>query len=83
MPDSTDNGRITLAVLSTKLDVIEASVNRIMQKMERTDERQDNDCRRLDRIETTVGVVKWVLGPVGAIVVALVIDWLAKALLGA
>jgi len=76
----TGNGRVTLAILSTKLDVIDALVHRIDQKLEQIDVRQDDACRRLDRIETTVGVFKWILGPVGAIVVALVIDWLTKAM---
>lgn len=74
------NGRITLAVLGVKLDNIEELVKSVVQRLDKIDDQQEADCRRIDRIENTVSVLKWVLGPVGAVVIALVIDWLTKAL---
>jgi len=68
------NGKITLAVLGYKLDYLIVQVKKV------------EDCvttnkDRLDKVEDTIRILKWVGGTIGLISSALLIGWL-KALLG-
>ena len=72
-PSNTD-GKVTLAVLGTKLDYLIVQVKKV------------EDCvttnkDRLDKVEGAVRILKWVGGTIGLISSALLIAWL-KALLG-
>ena len=73
MPDSTPNGRVTLAVLATKLDYL-------IQKVDKIDKQTGQDRKRLEKMEGAVTILKWVGGTIGAITVALAIAWLKQAL---
>ena len=68
------NGKITLAVLGYKLDYLIVQVKKI-------DDCVTDNKGRLDRVEDTVRVLKWVGGTIGLISSALLIAWL-KTLLG-
>ena len=68
------NGKITLAVLGYKLDYLIVQVKKV------------EDCvttnkDRLDKVEDTIRILKWIGGTIGLISSALLIGWL-KALLG-
>ena len=68
------NGKITLAVLGYKLDYLIVQVKKV------------EDCvttnkDRLDKVEDTIRILKWVGGTIGLVSSALLIGWL-KALLG-
>jgi len=72
-PSNTD-GKVTLAVLGTKLDYLIVQVKKV------------EDCvttnkDRLDKVEDTIRILKWVGGTIGLVSSALLIGWL-KALLG-
>jgi len=72
-PSNTD-GKVTLAVLGTKLDYLIVQVKKV------------EDCvttnkDRLDKVEGAVRILKWVGGTIGLISSALLIAWL-KAMLG-
>ena len=68
------NGRVTLAVLATKLDYVIAKVDSISQSCAARD-------KRIDKLEDTVHVVQWIGGVLGAIFIGVSIAW-AKTMLG-
>jgi len=67
------NGRITLAVLSTKLDYLIRTVDQVVASVGKNRE-------RLDAVEETVRILKWVSGTVGLVAVALLIAWIKTLL---
>ena len=74
IPDpSTNNGRVTLALLGLKLDYVIDKVDKIADKF-------NADHERLDKVVHVVGILKWAGGVVGAITLALLIAWAKQAL---
>lgn len=67
MSEETGNGRVTLAVLATKLDYVIAQVDKI-------DKRTEEDGERIDRLEETVRILKWAGGILTVITISIVIS---------
>jgi len=82
MPTGDDsNGRVTMAVLGTKLDYVQRSVDQIGRRLDDIcDQAVDRD-ERLGKVENTLKVITWVGGAVAAILIAIATAW-AKAVLG-
>lgn len=80
MSQGDSNGRVTVAVLGTKLDNLISLVTEMKGRLGQIDERQDAECRRVDRLDSYMRIVIWVGGVLGSVVIALAIAWLNKAL---
>lgn len=82
MSQDSTNGRVTMAILGVKLDnlgdevnALTARIDKVIERLDGMTERQNAECRRVDKLENTV---KWVFAPLGAIGLALAIGWLSK-----
>jgi len=72
-PNNPTQDGVTLAVLGTKLDYV-------IDKVDKIDDQTRADRRRLDAMENTISVLKWLGGTMGAVVLALTISWLKQVL---
>jgi len=84
---ANNDGRVTLAILATKLDYVIAELAEFKgwcasrdQRAEARDKRITDEAKRIDRVEETVRVIKWTAGVGTAILVALAIAAVKKAL---
>jgi hypothetical protein len=64
---------VTLAVLGTKLDYLIRTVDKMVLRLE-------DHQRRIDNIENTVRILKWVSGAAAAAGIALLIAWVKTIL---
>lgn len=80
MSERDPSGRVTMAVLSAKMDNLIELAREMKGRLGQIDERQDAECRRVDRLDTHMRIIIWVGGVLGSVVIALAIAWLNKAL---
>ena len=73
MPDPAHKDIVTLAVLGTKLDYLIRTVDKMVLRLE-------DHQRRIDSIENTVKILKWVSGVAATTGIALLIAWVKTIL---
>jgi len=82
MPDNADNnGRVTLAVLATKLDYVIAELAEFKAYCASNDKAGKIRDQRIDHVEGAIRVIQWIGGVAAAVLVALLIA-VAKQALG-
>ena len=81
MPDNADNnGRVTLAVLATKLDYVIAELAEFKVYCARNDDAIRKRDKRIDHVENSVRVITYIGGVAAAVLVAILIAMAKQAL---